>query len=42
MAIDLSKRLKQAAIIFIVILAAAQLVRPERVNPPTRSVALYI
>ena len=31
----MSKRLKQAGIIFIVILAAAQLVRPERANPPT-------
>jgi hypothetical protein len=31
----MSKRLKQAAIIFIVVLAAAQLVRPERANPPT-------
>jgi hypothetical protein len=31
----MSKRLKQAAVIFIVVLAAAQLVRPERANPPT-------
>jgi hypothetical protein len=29
------KRLKQVAILFIVILAAAQLVRPSRANPPT-------
>ena len=31
----MSKRVKQAAIIIIVVFAAAQLVRPERVNPPT-------
>jgi hypothetical protein len=31
----MSKRLKQAAIIVTVVLAAAQLVRPERANPPT-------
>ena len=31
----MSKRLKQTAVIFIVVLAAAQLVRPERANPPT-------
>src|SRR5690349_2612298 len=28
-------RLKQAAVVFVVILAAAQLVRPERANPAT-------
>jgi hypothetical protein len=31
----MNRRLKQAAIVFIVVLAAAQLVRPERANPPT-------
>lgn len=31
----MSRRLKQAAILFIVVFAAAQLVRPERANPPT-------
>jgi hypothetical protein len=29
------RRLKQAAIVFVVVVAAAQLVRPERANPPT-------
>lgn len=28
------KRLKQAALVFIVVFAAAQFVRPERTNPP--------
>ena len=31
------QRLKHAAIIFIVVLAAAQLVRPERANPATNA-----
>jgi hypothetical protein len=31
----MSRRLKHAAVIFIVVFAAAQLVRPERANPPT-------
>jgi hypothetical protein len=31
----MSKRLKQAALVFVVVLAAAQLVRPGRANPPT-------
>jgi hypothetical protein len=30
-----SKRLKQAALIFVLVLAAAQVVRPERANPAT-------
>jgi hypothetical protein len=30
-----SRRLKQAAIVFVVVFAAAQLVRPERANPAT-------
>jgi len=30
----MSRRLKQAAVIFVLALAAAQLVRPARVNPP--------
>jgi hypothetical protein len=30
----MSKRLKQVAVVFIVVFAAAQLVRPERANPP--------
>jgi len=29
------KRLKQAAVVFVVVFAAAQLVRPARANPPT-------
>jgi len=29
------KRLKQAAVLFIVVVAAAQLVRPAQANPPT-------
>src|SRR5262245_30262993 len=29
------RRLKQAAVVFVVIFAAAQLVRPDRTNPPT-------
>src|SRR5262245_64676484 len=31
----MSKRLKQSAVVFVVVFAAAQLVRPERANPPT-------
>src|SRR5206468_3439655 len=31
----MKRRLKQAAIIFIVVLAAAQLIRPQRANPAT-------
>jgi len=31
----MSRGLKQAAIVFVAIFAAAQLVRPERANPPT-------
>ena len=31
----MSKRLKQAALVLVVVVAAAQLVRPERANPPT-------
>lgn len=31
----MSKRLKQAAVLFVVTFAAAQLVRPARANPPT-------
>jgi Haem-binding domain len=31
----MSKRLKQAAVVLVVVFAAAQLVRPGRVNPPT-------
>ena len=31
----MSRRLKQAAIVFIVVFASAQLVRPGRENPPT-------
>jgi heme-binding protein len=33
----MSRRLKQAAIVFVVIFAAAQLVRPSRANPRTDS-----
>jgi hypothetical protein len=31
----MTKRLKQASVVFVVIFAAAQFVRPERANPPT-------
>jgi Haem-binding domain len=31
----MSKRLRQAAVVFIVLFAAAQLIRPDRTNPPT-------
>ena len=31
----MSRRLKQAAVVFVVVVAAAQLVRPERANPTT-------
>jgi Haem-binding domain len=31
----MSKRLKQVAVVLVVVFAAAQLVRPERANPPT-------
>jgi hypothetical protein len=31
----MTRRLKQGAILFVVIFAAAQLIRPERTNPPT-------
>ena len=31
----MSRRLKQAAAVFVIVLAAAQLVRPERANPAT-------
>lgn len=30
----MNRRLKQAAIVFVVVFAAAQLVRPDRANPP--------
>lgn len=30
----MNRRLKQATIVFVVVFAAAQLVRPERANPP--------
>ena len=29
------RRLKQGAVVFVIVFAAAQLVRPERTNPPT-------
>ena len=31
----MGRRLRQAAVVFVVIVAAAQLIRPERANPPT-------
>ena len=31
----MSRRLKQAAVVVVVLFAAAQLIRPRRVNPPT-------
>ena len=33
----MSRRLKQAAVVFVVVFAAAQLVRPERGNPATNA-----
>ncbi|PYR33619.1 MAG: hypothetical protein DMF90_20150 [Acidobacteria bacterium] len=33
--IAVSRRLKQAAVVFIIVFAAAQFVRPERANPAT-------
>src|SRR5206468_3256908 len=33
----MNRRLKEAAIIFIVVLAGAQLVRPDRANPATNA-----
>ena len=41
----MSRRLKQAAVVFVVVFVAAQLVRPERVNPPTdpsRTIAAHL
>jgi hypothetical protein len=40
----MTKRLKQAAIAFLVILAAAQFIRPDRTNPPidpSRTIAAH-
>jgi hypothetical protein len=31
----MGRRLKQAAVVFVVMVAAAQLIRPERASPPT-------
>ena len=31
----MSKRLKQAVLVFVIVFAAAQFIRPERANPPT-------
>ena len=31
----MSRRIKQAAVVFVILCAAAQLVRPRRTNPPT-------
>jgi hypothetical protein len=31
----MSRRVKQAAVVFVVVFAAAQLIRFERANPPT-------
>jgi cytochrome c5 len=31
----MSRRVKQAAVVFVIVFAAAQLVRPERANPAT-------
>jgi Haem-binding domain len=31
----MSRRLKQAAVVFVVVFAVAQLIRPDRTNPPT-------
>ncbi len=40
----MSRRLKRAAVVFVVVFAAAQLVRPERANPatdPSRAIQAY-
>ena len=31
----MSRRLRQTAVVFVVVLAAAQLIRPQRANPAT-------
>jgi Haem-binding domain len=41
----MSRRVKQAAVVFVIVLAAAQLVRPERANPTTdatRSIQAHV
>jgi hypothetical protein len=41
----MSRRLKQAAVVFVLVFVAAQLARPERVNPPTdpsRTIAAHL
>jgi len=41
----MSRRLKQAAVVFVVVFAAAQLVRPEHANPatdPTRTIRAHM
>jgi heme-binding protein len=41
----MSRRLKQAAVVFVVAFVAAQLVRPERANPPidaTRTIQAHL
>lgn len=37
----MSRRLKQAAVLVVIVFAAAQLVRPERANPPTVSAVRF-
>ena len=41
----MTKRLKQALVVFVVVFAAAQLVRPERANPatdPSRTIQAHV
>lgn len=41
----MSRRLKQAAIVFAIVLAAAQLIRPDRANPaidPSRTIQAHV
>jgi heme-binding protein len=41
----MSRRLKQAAVVFVVVFAVAQLVRPERTNPttdPSRTIGAHV
>jgi hypothetical protein len=40
-----NRRLKQVAVVFVIVFAAAQLLRPERANPPTdpkRAIQAYV
>src|SRR5215472_16007073 len=41
----MGRKLKQAVVVFVVVLVAAQFIRPDRTNPPTeasRSIAAHV